>query len=418
MKLLAVTLIVLLCNATVRASEISLKTRIDETPRCQYAVSQLSSSGHFVLESLAARAAELGRMPSHPEFIDLLLSTERRLSADDRRNLFFIFGRVQRPQISADDLAEILRTQRSGLRSLHAAYVVEYSAELPVDSKPSQAPPHIKCDFAFDGSKARFVRTVTRDGRLDERVLEAYDGRVLRRTLIVPGHKTNSAIMSLDSRSRFFAPGNPLLSAGLINSSMDLGEDDAESDAAAFARMTFVYETPVEVSGTGCIVVGNNNRQWYFSPEHSFAALEYHSGGVRFDQGTGRFVRSDTFSRVANSGLENISPGLWLPRTSTYELSRNGTVVEKYSTTVSSYKVNTELRSSLFTDVIPDGAYVADGVQNATYVSGRANVDERLDTITEKPPQRAAWRWLVAANVGLLSIVVLAFVVRRLWAVT
>ena len=67
-----------------------------------------------------------------------------------------------------------------------------------------------------------------------------------------------------------------------------------------------------------------------------------------------------------------------MPKRSEFILSRESQIVEHFVTTVSSYELNEDVPPDLFSEIIPQGAYLVDALQNAVYVLG-----QKTETKTE-----------------------------------
>jgi hypothetical protein len=390
----------------------TFKERMEADYECQQAYRQLSSDALRVIESAAQFQASRGRMPSYPEFLELLAIPNQHLSAEDRLGIFRIFGRVQQPTVSATDLYELLRAERESLKTLRTQYLVSYLTEpLTPGGRQPAGEYQRKCTFLFDGLKTLLETSEYRGGTFERKLVEAYDGKALRSSLERPGAMRYGAIQAPDGRGRFFAEGNPLLSAKLLDESVDLQRPGTFPDAARLAKRSFVYETPVQVGATKCIVIGNERVQVFCSLEHGFAVVEERMGRIDIDPSTGGYLYSKDFSVLTNSDFEDIGGKLWLPRRSEFVWTQAGRVVERYVTTVDSYEANLPVPDSTFTDIIPKGAYVADAVQNVCYIDGQGDLDSEFDKISFGPStSRNRMLWLLAAN--LIAVLVIGLLVH------
>jgi len=351
--------------------------RIQAAPQCAVAYQALSADGHAVLDSVAKLYAKQGRMPSYPEYLELLADSKQHLTASDRLNLYWVFGCVQKPLRSQLELHDLLRAQRASLTSFSTRYRVDYLVEARPENapKPPAGDYRKECKFLFAGTKLWFQVGDYRGAALQQKQVEAYDDHVLRGNLERPDGSTFGSIATLDGRNRFFAEGNPLLCAKLMDGAVDLEADEQlnQDDLAEFATHQFVYETPVKVGRFDCVVVGNDAVQFFCSPQHNFAVVEQRMGGLEVDRKTGGYVRTKTFSVLKNSGFVDIGGKVWLPRRSEFVWTKHGKVVERYVVTVDAFEANPELADATFSDIIANGTFVADSIKNKTYVQTADN---------------------------------------------
>lgn len=406
MLLLAgVALAVLGAHSQVRADGL-IESRVakDKDGMCGFYLKNLSPQAKAAWQALSAEADRLGRMPSLPEFAELLVKSDGPFTSDDELGLFVCFGEIQQPSISKGDLVDLLRAQRASMATFRARYTADYSVRLN-GPDPKEKPPRIEADFALDGQKAFYAKEVFRGGTVDLKVTEAYDGETFRDLLERPGENPYGTIGTLDARERFFGRENPILCAGLLNSAVDWGREDLVDDLAARVLDGFVYETPVTIRGIECLLIGKVSKFCYCSPQHMYALVESRSGEFLFDAKASRYARQNSFVVRKNSEFVRVTDQLWLPKRSVYVHTRDNKIVNQYTMTVSSYAVNESLPDSLFTEIMPQGAYIVDTLQNASYVLGQ-KTETKLNLATEgvKPGRsRMAFIWL-----NILAVFVLA----------
>jgi hypothetical protein len=214
----------------------------------------------------------------------------------------------------------------------------------------------------------------------------------------------------LDGRARFFQDGNPLVCAMLFHSGVDADLNfNTHDDAAALAKMTFVYETPVDVSGVTCIVLGNEHEQVFCDPKLSFAVVQRRTGEIRVGD-TGAYVRSNSYSVLTNSKFHQLSDNGWLPMRSEFVNRRDGAIYEHTLTTFEKYEVSPVGLDAMFTDVISDKAFVADVVNDVTYVTTSANVEKALNSsVSERLVGRSRYGILILVNVVAAILLAVGF---------
>jgi hypothetical protein len=348
--------------------------RVRDAPQCQVAYQQLSAEAHAVLDSVAKLYAQQGRMPSYPEYLELLADSKQHLTASDRMNLYWVFGSVQKPLRSQFELHDLLRAQRASLTSFSTRYRVDYlvKAEAQNGPKPPAGDYRKECKFLFAGKKVLFECSDYRGAALQKKQVEAYDGDVLRGKLDSPDGSAFGSVATLESRNRFFTEGNPLLCAKLMDGAVDLQADEQANwdDLAEFATHQFVYETPVKIGRFDCVVIGNDSVQVFCSPQHGFAVAEQRMGGLEVDPKTGGYVRTKSSIVLKNSGFTEVYGKVWLPRRSECRWPKHDQLVQHYVVTVDAFEANPVLADATFSDIIPKGTPVADVIKNKTYVQG------------------------------------------------
>lgn len=315
--------------ARLHAADIPFEERIQSSPQCKAAYDELSTEGVRVLQDASRLGSELGRMPSYPEYLAVLSQTGRTLSATDRLNLFAIFGNIQRPSISAIELHDLIRAQRNSMAAFRTRYRVEHLVEAaPGDGTVlTDGALSRECVFALSGAKLRFERRDFRSGVLQEAVIEAYDGRAVRGGREMPGAMNSAWIAALDRRKRFFADGNPLLCAKLLDHDADLQTRENWDDLASLAKATFVYESPFDVGQRKCVVVGNEMSQEFCALDIGYALVEQRIGGLGIDPRTGGYVTSGSSWILKNSDFVSVGGKLWLPRRSEFIWTKTTGVV-------------------------------------------------------------------------------------------
>lgn len=402
MLLLAGAALVVLGEHSQLRADGLIESRVAE--RRTPGLSRLSPAGKAAWQALSAEADRLGRMPSLPEFGELLVKSDGPFTSDDRVALFGAFGDIQEPPISRRDLHDLLRAQRASIATFRAHYRADYSIYL-IGPDPKEKPPRIEVDFAFDGQKVFYAKEVSRGGTVEVKMTEAYDGEVFRDLLERRDENPYGTIGTLDSRERFFGRENPILRAGLLNSAVEWGREDFEDDLASCVLDGFVYETPVTIGGIECLPIGKVTKFFYCSPQHMYALVESRSGTFDFDETASRYVGENSFVVRKNSEFVRVTDQLWLPKRSEYVHTRDNQIVNQYTMTVSSYDVNESLPDSLFTEIMPQGAYIVDTVQNASYVLGQ-ETETKLNLATEGvKPGRSRMAFIL---LNILAVFVLA----------
>jgi hypothetical protein len=354
-----------------------------------------------------------GKLPTYSEFLELL-TTAKKLSAIDRLNLFIVFGKAQRPLLSGAELYDLLRAQQASLGILHVIYKVERPVPEPVNGKRDLEHVVESCSFAMQYPKLMFDKTTIIDGEFKIREIESFDGNILRRKVTRPDSIDFASVQHLDIRGRFFDESNPVLSAMFLNCSQESDLTFKEHyDAALLTQLTFVYESTEEVSGYHCIVIGNEQLQAFIAPELSYSIVKLKSGSLEVGP-AGAYIRSPSYLTVDNSEFRKISNGVRLPMRSERIWVRQNEIYSHSITTVISYDTSPKDPEGLFAGDIPDGAYVADVVNNVSYVASSDDIEKTISKAVGNRSITSSRRWwLILVNGLTLAALLLVFIYRR-----
>jgi hypothetical protein len=322
-------------------------------------------------KAIITKAEELDRMPSFPEFMEILVEAEGPFTENDQMALFSAFHSVQLPPVTRSELVELLRAQRDSISSYRVNYVTNYRAQTNTP-RVLEMPMRLECDFAFDERKLFIQQATFHNDELKKTETEGFDGEILRGLLEGHDHSPHGSVRTIVFRECYYKSENPFLAAGLLNGPADWGRKVTAMahDLAHEAEHSFFYETPVEIDGVECIVFGTSLNMIFCSPEHSYALMEVRSSEFAFDKESGRYVRDGSFVIQKNSDFIEVADELWLPKTIEHLFERDGEAVVDYTTTVESYEVNEDIPEDLFTDIIPEGVLVTDVVLDLIYRQG------------------------------------------------
>lgn len=350
---------------------IARRVRTDES--CQSYLKQLSDGGRKVWRRLEELAERLGRMPSLPEWTELLVETDAVITGKDRGCLFFCFGSIQKVELSAQELARMYRKKRAKIESISVDYDVRYVIASPPKGSVEVPPTRSSCTFIAEGDRLLYRRAEFKGEESLEEETETFDGEIVRTLLRSPGGSLYASLMELDWRSRFFDQCNPLVCARLINSPVDFGRERDDVDLSAEVRSLFAYETPVEINGIECRAFGAYDRQYYCSPAHGYALVAVrHAAG--YDTNLKHYVRDGNRHRELNSDFVAAIDDLWLPGRSETWWIRDGRVTRLIRMRVDEYQINDPVEGAVFDDIIPDGTFVSDALRDETYVMGEREI--------------------------------------------
>lgn len=317
-------------------------------------------------------------MPSHSQFLQIILDSSQTLTKNDRLALFTLFGRLQKPVILAPDLKRLVEEQRHALSSVQIEYKVQHivtrrsAREAGQRTAKTNGKSRLQsCVFVRDDFRLLLSDAVVQGTETVSRLVESYDGRLVRSVLTgtdIP--YPNASIQYLDYRSRFFTEGNPLLCARQVDSTLEYGRERASVDLARAAVAYFIYEHPELHDGRECVVLGNFNEQILCDPSLAFAVVLARSTSLELDAESQKYRAARQSHVLENDDFTRVDSHVWLPRRCEYRAADSDGVVAHFVTSVTSYTLSPAISHGTFADIIPDGAAVADAVTGRTYFSG------------------------------------------------
>lgn len=394
------------CLAQQCIAAPAFRERLSRHPTWAFVASQLSPAGKAILDRLLQSADSTGRPPPLADFISILLENKVRLSRDDDTNIHFLYGQMQRGPISKTDLLALRTAQRSLLSSINTEYIVTFDKE----NRPAQfagAPPRtFRTHFAMDGVHLYLQRETLVDGTSTGVETLGYDGEVVRRLLAEDNQLPFGSVSRFQGRRQFIVPGNPLLAAKLLDYRSDLDEETASDDLTQILTGHYVFEDVHTIRNQRCVLIGDAFEQAYLAIDLGYALVQYRAGNLAFDPSAGTYSRTDSYDLLDNDDFEQVADNLWLPKRFTFTSLSNGEPYYAYATQVSTYSVNTPPSRTLFEQIIPDGTFVSDGVQNATYQVGTRSDESGPVSAGEPRHKTGIGPWILAfVNVVMFGII-------------
>ncbi|NQT17780.1 MAG: hypothetical protein HQ582_33805 [Planctomycetes bacterium] len=232
---------------------------------------------------------------------------------------------------------------------------------------------------------------------------------------------TNARIKELESLSMFFKPIMPLCQAMMFNTELTARPSTA-ADLAQWlddpARVQ-VFEATETIDGRNCLLLGSSATQIYLDMDRTFALVRVDTYRLERNEAPdthglstikGRWLKG----RRTASDFQDYGNGIWLPnRTELVHFDKDGKILAEKTTRVQNMEINPILDDGFFSEIIPEDAFVVDGVRNMTYVYGeRASIGGLLrDTVPSKTTTRLRW---ISVCAGLVLIVlVISMTIRK-----
>lgn len=391
-----------------------LRARAAASPKMLPWIERLSPAAHEAWDDACAQSDAIGRMPSIQDFLKVLETPTARLTKDDFTQLQWIFARLQRPSVDANALRELLTARAHSIETLDC----RYRASISGGSNDGWS--H-DVRFAIDGSKMYLWRDS--ESSKGERILNVvgYDGELLAMysregeerlaPILAPDASVNAEILPFDSAARFLDEMNPLFLQKVFDfkSRFDFG---TESDDLTQVVAEGVYETSVDFHGVECVVAGVPQMLHYLAPEFGYSLVGVEKFVYDFDSKRGAVTRQGDYSRtVIASDFISEAPDLWLARNIEVTVRRAKSPNEVQTIAVQAYNVNDPIPATLFSDIIPPNAYVADRTLGAMYVEGGdRSVQAAIDREVRPPARR---RWILWINAAAIVALAAVFLLRR-----
>jgi hypothetical protein len=354
-----------------------------------------SPSAIDVIHELRRIAVDTDAAPNDAQFFDLVKGANRHWTMSDLRHMWVAFAELQKSDITADDIIDIYRATRESTRSIY----VEYS----LSSTRNGVSTNDSCRFAAQQGNLLYSQK-TGGGLLS---VHLWDGTT---QTVFKDESEDFAYASMGpklDREPFYGRGNPLGAAMMLNSTTDIGIEDASTDLIVFLNASKAFNGLVrsqkeEFLGTPCVVVGSFVQRMFLDPARNFALIGFEELRYEFDKKSGEIRQSREWNERKNTKLMDCGNGLWIPLESVTSHIANGKIVATDSVHVSTIKLDESVPKGLFQFDIPKGTYVMDDLHNVSYQKGfDPSVEATLrGALTAQPSGIRSY--LIAANAAVL----------------
>jgi hypothetical protein len=192
------------------------------------------------------------------------------------------------------------------------------------------------------------------------------------------------------------------------------------ADLAQFvdARQMEVFEATEKIDGRDCLLIANHTSEIYLDIDRNFALVRLDAYTLDIGQAKnglppieGRWLSG----RKVHSGFRDYGNGIWLPtRMELIHYDEDGKTSGEDITTVQKMEINPDLDDAFFSDIIPEDAFVADGIRDMAYVyRDRTSIGGLLeDTVPSK--KTTTLRWIsTCAGLAILVLLIGVAVGRR-----
>jgi len=347
----------------------------------------LARSEDMPLDVLARRIEEFRRDHGNaPGFTDFFQMTSRPgggslVARKDRSAAWRLLQEAQQPEIKKADLLALFEATRDAILDLYMECSLE-EREYPEDKSPIVQ--HSSSLFATDAGKVLLRTTGQLPGDKASTVrTRGYDGAVVR-TCIAEGATTAGQVTAFESRAMFYEiETNVLFGAMLLDAPATIGSELRHADMKLFLSLpgATVFERQEVVRGTSCVVLSDAAAVIYLDPARNYAVVEL--AAFSFPDDAPPWIHG----RHELSDFADCGNGIWLPRRMHRRRfkkpDRDPMLVGEDIAIVTDLRVNQGIPGTAFSDIIPRGTVVLDGVQNVTYVEGEnGSIQSTLDSFS------------------------------------
>ncbi|MCL2004953.1 MAG: hypothetical protein FWG73_02205 [Planctomycetaceae bacterium] len=342
-----------------------------------------------------------GYIPTESDYFDIIFMPTNNLTSQEQAELFGQILSLQNPRVDKISLLKIIGSKKESINSLKVRYNLTFHGRLRSS---------VVCIYAFLGEKRYFERIGKILDADEEQIIFAYDGSLLR---IVTNPNDIMPNVSIDlftaHHDIFFQPTMPLFAAMLFDTT-HFPSVKYVHDVLFFLedQGTQVFEKTEIIDGKACIIAANFNTRVLLCPEMNYAVMQFEVYNFDYDDQGLPIGRSLLVKRELRDH-KYYGNGIWLPtRIVTSEFfdknNPSQTVVM-----VDEMEVNPAIDPNFFADVIPENAFVIDGVRGLTYFqSDSPSINDTLKAVAKS--KRTWFLQYLSLTVGCILILLVVVV--------
>ena len=281
------------------------------------------------------------------------------------------------PVIDLDSLLKIWESKRKSLSNFTIGYQ-EATWILGQNGKEENRR-DVDYKYTYAGkNKLQITRNGKRSDKDADKGIVSLNGDIAVTVTIPEDNLINASLSKVDPLEymvSFWNPFNPMLCSSLLSDEDFYQQPNvyrrdivrALSDPTAYHILPGIED----VNGYRCVVVANISSRFCLSIDNNFAIVQYTTyqpvslpEDANKNPDERRFIgRKQTF-QCNMTDMIDIGNGIWFPKKIEIESNRESLFAR---IDVNEVKINHKIPDSVFTNVIPDGAYVADGIRNMVY---------------------------------------------------
>jgi hypothetical protein len=343
-----------------------------------------------------------GRAPNDEDFFSIIAKNRNCLTAHEQITIWKDIVKQQKPEIDINAIVKLYQAKRDSIR--------DYESKFTVNRKKNDGSLETKVVIHALKDRKFYLNTEFVSGNQPKGNVLSYDGEYLFRIKDVHDSPFASIAM-LELRSLAFNDENPLAQSMLYDTEL-AGFEHRFFDMVnnlPRAKDSVVFEHEEIVDGVSCIVVADFSQRCFFDKQNSYSLKKIQ----RFNTtSTGTAIgdvldggRILTFQRELFD-TKDFANGIVLPyRCVNKFFDDRGLPTSEKIIDVEFINVNSGLEDSYFSDIIPDGIPVVDGVLGLVYNSDdRPSIDTTLKRVAKS---KRVWTFqIVSVTLGIIMIII------------
>jgi hypothetical protein len=361
-----------------------------------------------VLSELANFKVKHGFSPSDDDFFAIVLKPGYDFTFQEIEKLWKIVVDQQKSVISVDQLVALYRSKKSSIKDVCAVFK---TTSYQVDPSTNESE-NFEIVYGYINKGDKYYLNTRMLGGHKEVIpdkTQSYDGEICYSFLDISGSLPVVGIDHLSSMSIFFQSYSPLASSMLLNSKL-FERQDTVHDIIAFLETpgTAVFERTEVVDLQECIVVANWGTRVSLSPKHDFSVVQVIDYRHHFRESAEQpflTARSVSERRVLHE-LKDYGNGVWLPNYVLVDFFFFFfQAIGKAAVRTSLLEVNNGVSDNVFTDFIPQNAFVLDFVRDMSYDwTEYPSIEGLLNSVVKS---ERVWAFqIISVTLGIIMIII------------
>lgn len=303
------------------------------------------------------------------------------LHKSETRNILYQFAKDHEAKLSPKDLIARHQEMRNQINSIRYCSTTEFSSDSS-SLKELNVPAKKLHTFKMQDNKLFLsTNTLKPDSNITDFLLHSYTSDY-EIEYIHHDDMRRGTHTGFRGKPKYFPIEHVLRIAMLAEPLRDLGQEDIELNNV-WNKQFWVLNNRVERNGASviaCVTMGF--RVLCFDPQKGYSLVSDETL-YDIDQDSNQLIESDTKLMHLITDHKEVIPGLWLPKEVITTWTKGESDRLRRRISYSDMKVNEEIPSSEFDDVIPEGVLVIDFTsRNGKTVSGG-------ECNSCRPPKRA-----------------------------